>query len=182
MSCKFEGCGKQEFAQGYCSTHYKRIQRHGDVNHGRPPDWGVKEAEIKARSLAKPTEPVWKRQGFEDSKAWARHHAREYRKNNPDMMWEKELKKHFKIGIKDYTAMLESQNGVCAICKQPERILIKGKLLRLSVDHCHKTGKIRGLLCSHCNHAIGKFEDNIVSLKAAIDYLENHNATTQRQE
>ena len=44
---------------------------------------------------------------------------------------------------------------------------------KLSIDHCHKTGKVRGLLCKHCNHGLGKFKDDVNLLKIAIDYLNN---------
>jgi hypothetical protein len=46
--------------------------------------------------------------------------------------------------------------------------------MELAVDHCHTTGKVRGLLCSTCNTALGSFQDNPAYLKAAIHYLESH--------
>jgi hypothetical protein len=75
--------------------------------------------------------------------------------------------------------MLIKQNGVCAICRKPETTYrkshIKGSdpvLRRLSVDHCHTTKKVRGLLCGNCNHSIGKMKDDPALLRAAADYLE----------
>ena len=68
------------------------------------------------------------------------------------------------ISLLQYEAMLEAQNGVCAICKKTE-----GK--HLSVDHNHVTGEIRGLLCSRCNLVIGRCNDDTKLLKAAILYL-----------
>ena len=65
----------------------------------------------------------------------------------------------------DYNAMWAAQDGKCAICRQP---CIKA----LSVDHCHKTGRIRGLLCMRCNMALGLFKDDTAMMKRAIDYLE----------
>lgn len=73
----------------------------------------------------------------------------------------------FGLTVEDYDAMLEYQGGVCAICKGECN---SGR--RLAVDHCHKTGNVRGLLCGRCNLSIGKFEDNIDFLKTAISYLE----------
>jgi uncharacterized protein YlaI len=61
------------------------------------------------------------------------------------------------------------QKGCCAICGKHQTILNK----TLNVDHCHKTGKIRGLLCTNCNHGLGKFYDNAEVLKVAINYLNN---------
>ena len=70
------------------------------------------------------------------------------------------------ITASQYQEMLLSQNGVCAVCGSP------GKGRRLAVDHCHKTGIIRGLLCSSCNLGIGYFGDDPDRLRQAIKYLE----------
>lgn len=76
-----------------------------------------------------------------------------------------------------YEDMLKWQNYVCAICKNPEHI-ISGRInripKRLAIDHCHKTNKIRGLLCHNCNTSIGKMHDSIEILQSAIDYLKSH--------
>jgi hypothetical protein len=73
----------------------------------------------------------------------------------------------------DYLNLLESHNHVCAICKKKSlKLSNNSKTFKsLSVDHCHKTNKVRGLLCDHCNQGIGHFFDNIDLLQAAIDYL-----------
>lgn len=82
-----------------------------------------------------------------------------------------------RYGIKpeQYKEILENQGGVCAICRRPEEGKSKlGNEKTLAVDHCHVTGKIRGLLCSKCNPGLGQFEDNINLLQAAIEYLKSH--------
>lgn len=72
------------------------------------------------------------------------------------------------ITVDHYNEMLMTQNGVCAICsKSPS-----GKKQRLCVDHCHKTGEVRGLLCNDCNVGIGRLKDDIELLVSAIVYLE----------
>jgi len=75
----------------------------------------------------------------------------------------------------EFKQMFENQKGLCAICKQPETAIDKrsGNIRQLAVDHCHITKKVRGLLCTHCNHGLGKFKDNINILQTAIDYLSN---------
>lgn len=81
----------------------------------------------------------------------------------------------YKFGISEaqYELILKSQNEVCAICGQPETMKRNGsKVQPLSVDHCHKTSKIRGLLCSNCNKALGGFKDDPELLRKAINYLE----------
>jgi len=71
----------------------------------------------------------------------------------------------------DYQTLWDDQNGLCAICEQPETTSRKGKLQLLSVDHCHTTGGVRGLLCRNCNLAIGLLGDNIKLLSTAMTYL-----------
>jgi hypothetical protein len=91
-----------------------------------------------------------------------------YKKRQKDL----DLQSTFGITLDQYNQMLKDQNGVCVICKNPENEVEKGKQQRtLSVDHNHKTGKVRGLLCGKCNKGIGLFKDNIYLLQSAIDYL-----------
>jgi len=73
------------------------------------------------------------------------------------------------ITLEDYDSLLKLQNGVCAICnKPPSSNTRKGYL---SVDHDHKTNKIRGLLCSLCNNVLGFAGDSIKVLEKSIEYL-----------
>jgi len=77
------------------------------------------------------------------------------------------LKKSYRMEPEEYEAMVKLQNGACAICGRTE------EKRRLSVDHCHQTGKVRGLLCNTCNAGLGNFRDAIAHLQAAIRYLES---------
>lgn len=76
-----------------------------------------------------------------------------------------DLRKKYGIELEEYEAMLAAQGGVCAICAATPNDR------RLAVDHCHVTGKVRGLLCSSCNIGIGYFRDSAEALAAAIKYL-----------
>ena len=78
------------------------------------------------------------------------------------------------LTIEDFEIALQNQSYVCAICRQPETTKSKGTLRRLSIDHSHKTGCYRGLLCGKCNQGIGHFDDDIALLNQAIQYLERH--------
>lgn len=71
------------------------------------------------------------------------------------------------ISVSDYNEMFSNQNGCCAICGKPEKLHHS----RLHIDHDHKTGIVRGLLCSKCNQGIGLFNDNIDLLQSAYNYL-----------
>lgn len=90
--------------------------------------------------------------------------------------YEKHLKAKYNITLEKYEEMLALQRGLCAICRHPEIAKAKdGKTIkRLSVDHNHATGEIRGLLCDNCNKAVGCMQDDILRLQSAINYLESH--------
>lgn len=70
--------------------------------------------------------------------------------------------------------MAADQGYVCAMCKEPETEKRNGKLLRLSVDHCHATNKVRALLCKRCNRLLGIMKDSVLLLERAIEYLKQH--------
>lgn len=81
------------------------------------------------------------------------------------------------ITVEDYDRMFCEQNGVCKICSKPETKTNKktGKIEYLAVDHCHATGKVRGLLCMSCNVTLGRVEDDIGILSKMIKYLQDNN-------
>ena len=84
------------------------------------------------------------------------------------------LQRNYNITLEQYDELLEQQNGVCAICKNPETAKNQFGVLRLAVDHNHKTRKVRGLLCQRCNFVIGhSYEDVSILLEAAI-YIEKN--------
>lgn len=71
--------------------------------------------------------------------------------------------RRYGLGADDVDAMVAAQDGLCAICrKRPPG----------HVDHDHKTGRVRGVLCSECNQELGNFRDDTAALRAAINYLE----------
>lgn len=78
------------------------------------------------------------------------------------------LMRVYGITVEDYDALLATQDNKCAICQVGADE--NGRLL--DVDHCHITGEVRGLLCVRCNSTIGKFNDDPVLLRRAVDYLE----------
>ena len=79
------------------------------------------------------------------------------------------LKSKYGITEAVYQSMLEKQSGLCAICKCEEASTPKGKLC---IDHNHKTGKLRALLCNNCNAALGLLDEYTGNFKRAILYLE----------
>ncbi len=101
--------------------------------------------------------------------------AKAWRENNKARCVEQALKanlRQFGMTIECYEKMVAEQGNVCAICKHPERTKNRtGEIKRLSVDHCWRSGKVRGLLCIRCNTSLGNFNDDIELLTTAIDYL-----------
>jgi hypothetical protein len=87
---------------------------------------------------------------------------------------ENHLKRSYGFTTEDYEFALQNHKYVCAICRQPETYKYKGKIVRLAIDHNHKTGCYRGLLCGRCNSGIGLFEEDIAILQQAIQYLEKN--------
>ena len=77
---------------------------------------------------------------------------------------ELDLKKKYRLTVEDYDSMVRAQKGRCAICLEEGRLF---------VDHNHKTGKVRGLLCNNCNRGIGLLKDEVNVLLNAARYVEN---------
>lgn len=80
--------------------------------------------------------------------------------------------KLFGITPEQYATLRREQGDLCAICGQPERVVGRGgRIKALAIDHCHESGRVRGLLCSSCNTAIGLMNEDPHRLHAAVRYL-----------
>jgi hypothetical protein len=77
-----------------------------------------------------------------------------------------QLQRRYGISRTDYDALLAEQSGACAICRK-----LPTDHRSLNVDHCHSSGKVRGLLCDHCNNGLARFQDEEDLLWQAIQYL-----------
>lgn len=100
-------------------------------------------------------------------------YTREWRRANPDKAKNADLKKMYGITLQEYDAKAKAQSCRCAICGNTEDDTDgNGRARLLAVDHDHKTGKIRALLCGTCNRGIGKFKDDPALLRKAAIYLE----------
>lgn len=99
-------------------------------------------------------------------------YSRAWRAARPEKYMDLELRQ-YGITSETYTQQLYNQGGVCAICRHVDaKSGQNGQPQRLAVDHCHKTGKIRGLLCSACNLMLGNAQDDPRLLRLAASYLE----------
>ena len=96
-----------------------------------------------------------------------RDNHRKYRGNNPDAIRNRGLVYKFGITLDDFNDLLVKQNGVCAVC-------LEGRDTQkhdFSVDHCHSTGRVRGILCSRCNTALGLLKESITRIEALKNYV-----------
>lgn len=96
---------------------------------------------------------------------------------NPQKNLDARMKLEYGLPPGSYNAMFAAQNGRCAICGTNKP---GGGAKRLAVDHCHATARIRGLLCSSCNHGLGRFKDNSAALRAAADYVDKYSETIRK--
>ena len=117
-----------------------------------------------------------------DNETQTEHQNRYRRERKATMgtaMWDSELRRKYgaDFGTRELQAMIQAQSGVCAICHSAEVALsVRGDLRQLSVDHDHRTGRVREMLCLACNSVLGDAEDDIRILEAAIAYLIKHKA------
>lgn len=107
-------------------------------------------------------------------KKWIKDNPEKYNKrlknwvyHNSDKRKSIVLKNEYGITLDDYNIMFENQKGCCAICNKHQSQLKR----KLHVDHCHDSDKVRGLLCQHCNTALGLIKDDVQALYRAIKYL-----------
>lgn len=84
------------------------------------------------------------------------------------------LRTRYGLTVQQRDAMLAAQNGKCAICEAPE----PGWKHNWTIDHCHRTGKLRQILCHSCNIVLGRVKDSPATLQKMIDYLQRHGAVT----
>lgn len=116
-------------------------------------------------------------------RACARERSAQWREKNPERYealkkqgrserqklrrFEVHLQQTYEMTLVDYQEILARQNGLCAVCRN----LHVGRGSRLHVDHCHETGRVRGLLCGNCNTAIGLLKEDPALFEAAVRYL-----------
>lgn len=102
-----------------------------------------------------------------------RQKNRTYYQENPEKFREYALFSKYGLTLEGYDILYKKQDGRCAVCKRPERSVDRweGKIRRLQVDHCHETGRVRGLLCYRCNVLIGGLGDTVEAIERVLVYL-----------
>ena len=140
--CGFEGCDRNARARGFCHNHYMIWWRANNPEKAKA---------TEARRYAKHSERL-------------RALSQERRSYDPVAARAYHLKRKYGLSEADYAAMVEDQDGCCALCEEWHGD-------RLAVDHDHDTGAVRMLLCFKCNVGIGFFRDDVVLAERAADYL-----------
>ena len=108
----------------------------------------------------------WAKENRARATETGRRWAKKNRKKHRLVQFISKLKRKYNISLEEYEALRRQQDNKCAICFRPEP-----RLSRLSVDHCHSTNRVRGLLCHQCNSALGYLGDSISNFESAIRYL-----------
>ncbi len=105
-------------------------------------------------------------------KPCARSRIRKWSAENPERYQEQVRRSHLRLKygmtLEEYDEMLSSQGGVCAICQGQAQ---DSRGFKPHVDHCHRTGRVRGILCGRCNKALGQFKDDPKLIRSALAYL-----------
>ena len=167
-SCK--ECRKKEAAKNYLKirtrTKREKIEEEFKLYDGRT---------CTKCLILKPKEEFYKDKckinGYSSyCKACSKNQWKEFKTNNPRISRTRNLKNLYKMSDADYNKMLIDQDNKCKICMSSDT----GKRHKhFHVDHCHISGKIRGLLCHKCNTGIGLLQTNVKVLQNAIKYITN---------
>jgi DNA repair exonuclease SbcCD ATPase subunit len=94
-------------------------------------------------------------------------------KRTPEKNKKYAIKSTYGLTLEQYNSMLNQTGGKCPICDVEFKRKGDGGGKHPCVDHCHKTGKVRGIICSKCNAGIGNLNDNIQRIRKAADWLES---------
>ena len=142
---------RAEYMKEYYAKNPEKFQK-------RTPE---QQAECNARRREKYAECA-------ETREKAKAAARLWAQSNPDGKKAQRLAAAYGIALSDFNDMMAMQNNACAICGYSD--MSDPKIFPV-VDHCHTTGKVRGILCSSCNHGLGKFKDDVTRLMLAAAYL-----------
>jgi len=164
-------CTKCNLTKSLCEFYNRKGVKDGKKSH-------CKKCMNEYHSYKIKTDKDFRERQNQSVKNWRKNnpnHNKEYREVNKERIKFRTrdyyLKKRYGISSDDYDILLKEQSFKCKICNSPpNKNNTKDEVL--AVDHCHKTSKVRGLLCDLCNRALGNFKDNISILENAIKYLE----------
>jgi hypothetical protein len=159
--CQITECLSQSKTRGYCVKHYKAKRYSGEISGKQCTELNCSSNQ-NARGYCGVHYNQRKKNGEFGFKICRVNNCDQHQVSRGYCQKHYAINKTHKIDPEEFESMLRSQNGFCLICANSEKLVI---------DHCHSTGKIRGLLCNRCNVAIGLMDDDINKLQSAIIYL-----------
>lgn len=172
--CTIEECERKVSRRRWCKAHYERWRKYGSPLSGVPIGTSAKRIDqLHERNdlASNQTKRCAKCKAVKSFGEFSkdprpldglRCYCKPCRRDNT-------LKRKYGITQKDFNALLERQGHCCALCNLP--FGLKNTVAK-NVDHNHKTGEVRGILCTHCNISISLFEDRCVSPQLAQDYID----------
>lgn len=160
-------------------TDNKKAKKRAYDKARRKANYEKKRADAKAYYEAnKEKVKVYQKAYHEANKEKKNAYSNTYNKANKDKNKAYKLKKTYNLTIDQHNQLFESQSGCCFICNTHQSEFKNA----LNVDHDHDTGKVRGLLCHHCNTGIGLLNDNVSAIEDARRYLTRHNRSQKYRE
>lgn len=160
------------YPNGYlnqCKDCVREYDKKRALKHPGPINTGVKICSFckKTKSVSEFTKRLRAKDGLRNRcKECDHQEEKKYRIKNPNQSKFCKIKNKYGLSKQQYYDILNRQNHTCAICNSK---------IRLHVDHCHQTNKVRGILCYLCNVGLGSFRDNLQFLENAIKYLKDNN-------
>lgn len=194
MACKVQGCLDKIRCKGLCRKHYARWLRHGDPlggkHHIHDDDElfasgkktchscceikGLQEFRDDLRSrdgyayACRPCQAADKRNRRQANPEAVRAVENAHYMRTKDLHADQKFRLKYGITKAERDEMEQRQQGLCASCEKPP--MGQGHTDKLFVDHCHTTGRVRGLLCHPCNVALGLLRDDPNIIRALLDY------------
>lgn len=170
--CTFGDCDKPNHAYGLCHAHVMQQRRGVSLRAIRPPRPTAAEGMLwcgKCKQFRDEDEFGWdttRNQPKRTCRPCIAIGQKEYVARNRDGVNLQRRVTRRGISLEAYESMLAEQQGRCAICNRDDR--------QLDIDHCHKRGHVRALLCPPCNRALGFFDDDPVIVERALEFLRIH--------
>lgn len=179
--CNAPFCSNQRhYNHAYCGKHrWEREKYKVKTYNELLPLWSIKRCHI--HGLLRPDQCFKKLKGFlckDCNQEYQKKYFTPERNNHYNKKYfltrkDTKLQKRYGITLENYNSLLAKQNNCCAICSISidDHQSLKGSNKHFAVDHCHKSGRIRGLLCYKCNMGLGYFDDDPQKISQAHSYL-----------